>query len=132
VAIMSKTGDTRIDKFLWSVRIYKTRSQAADACKNNRVLIDNIAVKASRAVACENIITVKKMPVIYTYRINAIPPSRIGPKLVLQYIEDLTTREELEKLDLKADFNTGHRSRGSGRPTKRERRDIDRFKGTEL
>ncbi len=129
---MSKTDDTRIDKFLWSVRIYKTRSQGADACKNNRILIDNIAVKPSRTVAEGNIITIKKMPVIYTYRIIAIPPSRLGAKLLPLYIENLTAEEELLKLDVKADFNIGHRKRGTGRPTKRERRDIDRFTETEL
>jgi len=129
---MSRTDDTRIDKFLWSVRIYKTRSQAADACKNSRILIDNIAAKPSRTISEGLIITVKKMPVTYTYKIIAIPPSRLGAKLVPEYIEDLTPEEETQKLDYRADYNTGHRKRGAGRPTKRERRDIDRFKEPEL
>ncbi len=130
--VMSKTDDTRIDKFLWSVRIYKTRSKATDACKNGRILIDNIAVKPSRAITESSIITVKKMPVIYTFKVKAIPPSRLGAKLVPEYIDNLTPEEELEKLDYRADFNAGHRPRGSGRPTKRDRRDIDKYWGTEL
>ena len=125
---MSNTGVNRIDKFLWSVRIFKTRSLAADACKNGRVLVNSITVKPSRSIDAEDIITVKKMPVIYTFRCVAIPPSRVGAKIVSDYLEDLTPDEELQKLELRADYNIGHRRRGSGRPTKRERRDIDRFK----
>jgi len=125
--VMTNSSD-RIDKFLWSVRIYKTRSQAADACKNGRILINNTSLKPSRTIGPGDILTVKKMPVIYTYRVIAIPPSRLGAKLVPSFLEDLTPEEELQKLEIRADYNTGHRSRGSGRPTKRERRDIDRFR----
>ena len=125
---MSRLEDTRIDKFLWSVRIYKTRSQATDACKNSRILIDNIAVKPSRSIAIGDLLTIKKMPVVYSYRVLDIPPSRIGPKLVEKYIEDLTPEEEKLKLDIRPHSNLGYRKRGLGRPTKRERRDIDRLK----
>ena len=125
---MSNSSSDRIDKFLWSVRIYKTRSQAAAACKNGRVIINDIAVKASRAIEAGDIFTVKKMPVIYTYRCIDIPASRVGAKMLANFIENLTPEEELQKLDLRPDYNTGHRRRGAGRPTKRERRDIDRFK----
>lgn len=128
--VMSNSS-VRIDKFLWSVRIYKTRSQAADACKNGRVLINNTTIKSSRLINQGDILIVRKMPVIYTFRCIAIPPSRIGAKLVSDYLENLTPEEELQKLEVKADFNLGHRKRGSGRPTKRERRDIDRFKSDE-
>jgi len=124
---MSSSANNRIDKFLWSLRIYKTRSQAADACKNGRVLVNSLTVKPSRSIVPEDIITVKKMPVIYTYRCIDIPSSRLGAKLVHKYIEDLTPDEELQKLELRADQNIGYRERGSGRPTKWERRDIERF-----
>jgi ribosome-associated heat shock protein Hsp15 len=125
---MSNSSTNRIDKFLWSVRIYKTRSQAADACKNGRVIINEVAVKASRVIEAGDIFTVKKMPVIYTYRCIDIPPSRVGAKMLANFIENLTPEEELQKLDLRPGYNSGHRRRGAGRPTKRERRDIDRFK----
>lgn len=125
---MSSTGHNRIDKFLWSVRLYKTRSQAADACKNGRVQLNSTAVKPSRVIEAEDIITVRKMPVIYTYRCLAVPPSRVGARLVNLYLEDLTPEEELQKLDLRVNYNIGYRKRGSGRPTKRERRDIDRLR----
>lgn len=124
---MNNTSDTRLDKFLWSVRIYKTRSQAADACKNKRVLLNSIAAKPSRFVSEGDLIIVKKMPVIYTYRILAIPPSRLGAKLTVNYLEDLTPEDEKRKLDIKPLSNLGFRRRGQGRPTKRERRDIDRL-----
>lgn len=124
---MNNTGDTRLDKFLWSVRIYKTRSQAADACKNNRILLNSIPAKPSRFVSEGDLIIVKKMPVIYTYRILAIPPSRLGAKLAVNCLEDLTPEDEKKKLDIKPQSNLGFRRRGQGRPTKRERRNIDRL-----
>jgi ribosome-associated heat shock protein Hsp15 len=125
---MSNSSPGRIDKFLWSVRIYKTRSQAADACKNGRVIINDLAVKASRIIEPGDVFTVKKMPVIYTYRCISIPSSRVGAKMLPDFIENLTPEEELQKLDIRPGYNTGHRRRGAGRPTKRERRDLDRFK----
>ncbi len=128
---MSNSSPNRIDKFLWSVRLYKTRSQAADACKNGRILLNNSPLKPSRTIESGDILTVKKMPVTYTFRCISVPPSRIGAKLVADYIENLTPDEELQKLEIRAEFNTGRRRRGAGRPTKRERRDIDRFKNEE-
>lgn len=124
---MSDSSSNRIDKFLWAVRLYKTRSQAADACKNGRILINNTPLKPSRTIEPGDILIIKKMPVIYTFRCISIPPSRVGAKLVADFIENLTPEEELQKLEIKAGFNSGHRRRGEGRPTKRERRDLDRF-----
>lgn len=131
MTIMSNSSHGRIDKFLWSVRIYKTRSQAADACKNGRVIINKIAVKPSRTVEPGDIFTIKKMPVVYTFRCIDIPASRVGAKMLANFIEDLTPEEELQKLDLRPEYNTGYRRRGEGRPTKRERRDLDRFRTEE-
>ena len=128
---MSNSSPNRIDKYLWSVRLYKTRTLAADACKNSRILIHNISVKPSRIVEKGDILTVKKMPVVYTFRVSAIPSSRVGAKMVAEYLEDLTPEEEKEKLEIKAGLNTAYRKRGTGRPTKKERRTIDRLKDTE-
>jgi ribosome-associated heat shock protein Hsp15 len=117
----------RIDKFLWSVRIYKTRSIATEACRKGRITINNISVKPSRSVFKDEIITVKKLPLIYTYRIIQPVENRVSAKLVSNYIEDLTPEEEKKKLDIRHSGTTGYREKGSGRPTKKERRNLDRF-----
>lgn len=125
---MSDNKSIRIDKFLWSVRLYKTRSIASEECRKGRIIINDIPVKPSRIVLKNEIITVKKPPVIFTYR--AIEPieNRVSAKLVEQFIEDLTTEEEKSKLDIRQSIGIGFRDKGTGRPTKKERRDIDRLK----
>lgn len=117
----------RIDKFLWSVRIYKTRSIASEACRRGKIMINNLQVKPSRSITKNEIITVKKLPVIFTYRIIDPVENRVSAKLVSNYIEDLTPEEEKIKLDIKDAGFTGYREKGSGRPTKKERRNLDRF-----
>ena len=82
--------DIRIDKFLWAVRLYKTRSLAAEACKKGKIIINNVQVKSSRVVTKNETIIVKKLPVIYSYRIKDITENRIAAKLVADFIEDLT------------------------------------------
>lgn len=124
---MAITNSSRIDKFLWSVRLFKTRVQAADACKKGHVIISNVPVKPSRIIKEGETISVKKNPVIYSYRINAIPKSRISAKLVADFIEDVTPAEEKEKL-LAMDSFFIIRDRGTGRPTKKERRQIDKLR----
>lgn len=121
------TEDLRVDKFLWSVRIFKTRSIAAEACKKGRVLINDIQVKPARQISNKMIIKVKKPPVLYTYRIKEIPPSRVSASLVNEYIEDLTPDEEKMKLDIKQKIAVRFRYRASGRPTKKDRRDLDKL-----
>ncbi|MBS0011819.1 MAG: RNA-binding S4 domain-containing protein [Bacteroidales bacterium] len=118
-------SDQRIDKFLWSVRIYKTRSMATEACRKGRVSIDDIPVKPSRQIKTGEIIQVKKPPVIYSYRLKEIPPSRVSAGLVDKYLEDNTPEEEKIKLDIRSKTASGYRYKGSGRPTKKERRDLD-------
>jgi ribosome-associated heat shock protein Hsp15 len=118
----------RIDKFLWTVRIYKTRNIAADECRKGRVIINNIPVKPSRTVESGEIITVRKPPVHYKYKIIGITANRLPAKLVSQYIDDITPDEEKLKLDLNSQGVTFHRDKGTGRPTKKERRVIDRIK----
>lgn len=128
--MMKKTvKDLRIDKFLWAVRIYKTRSIASEACRKGRVIINDIPVKSSRTVSKEEVIQLRKPPATYSYRVKELPASRLPAKLVSDYIEDLTPEKEKLKLDLKEKTATGYRYRGTGRPTKKERRDLDKMKG---
>lgn len=125
---MENSTDVRIDKFLWAARIYKTRSQASEECRKGRVLIGNIAVKPSRIINKGEIIIVKKPPVIYTFRVIAPVENRVSAKLVTGLIEDLTPEEEKVKLDMRNVAGTIYRERGSGRPTKKDRRLIDRLR----
>lgn len=115
----------RLDKWLWAVRIFKTRSDAADACRTNKVLVNGSYVKPSREVRVGDTVTVKKMPVVYTYRIVALVSSRQPAKEVPHYAENLTPQEELDKLFVPKLTIFVQRDRGTGRPTKRERREID-------
>jgi ribosome-associated heat shock protein Hsp15 len=124
---MSEIKPIRIDKLLWAVRIYKTRSIASEACRRGRIIINNIQVKPSRSVLKDEIITVKKLPVIYTYRIIQPVENRVSPKLVGNYIEDLTPEQEKIKLDIRHTGFLSYREKGSGRPTKKERRSLDRL-----
>lgn len=117
----------RIDRWLWAARIYKTRSKAADACKKGRILMDNQPVKPSRLVREGDVVVVRRMPVIHTFRIKQITGKRVSPKGVEDLMEDLTPREEKEKLLQKNTTTLFIRRRGEGRPTKKERRIIDRY-----
>ncbi|MDR1984937.1 MAG: RNA-binding S4 domain-containing protein [Prevotellaceae bacterium] len=117
--------EIRIDKWLCAMRIYKTRSEAADACKHGKVIINNIECKPSRIVKTGEIITVRKLPVVYTYRVIDVTENRQPAKNVSQYAENLTPQEELDKLDAKSPAIFVHRDKGSGRPTKKERRTLD-------
>ncbi|MFN8239861.1 MAG: S4 domain-containing protein [Bacteroidales bacterium] len=126
---MSNLPGIRIDKFLWAVRIYKTRSQAAEECKKGRIIINNVQVKPSREINPDEIIIVKKLPVTYTYRVIKPIENRVSAKLVNEFIVNLTPESETEKLEISRTDLFGFRPRGLGRPTKKERRDIDRIKG---
>jgi ribosome-associated heat shock protein Hsp15 len=125
---MTDNRTTRIDKFLWSVRIYKTRSIASDECRKGRIIIGDVQVKPSRTITKNEIITVKKPPVIYTYRVIEPIENRVSAKLVEQFIEDLTPESEKAKLNIRDSVGIIHRDKGTGRPTKKERRQIDRIK----
>ncbi len=124
---MTDNKAIRIDKFLWAARIFKTRSIASEECKKGRIIINDIQVKPSRIVARGEIIIVKKLPVIYTYRILDPIENRVSAKIAGNYIEDLTPEEEKAKLKLKQSGVIVQREKGTGRPTKKERRDLDRF-----
>lgn len=120
-------GKVRFDKWLWAVRIYKTRSMAAAACRKGKVIIDNLPVKPSAHVLLDEIINVKKPPVIFTYRIKKISLKRLSAKLAKECFEDLTPQEESDKLKVKELPGFGYRKRGDGRPTKKARRIIDKY-----
>ncbi len=125
---MPTIDSSRIDKFLWNVRLYKTRGQAAEACRKGQIIINAIPVKPSRIIREGETINLKKNPVLYSYKISAIPKSRLPAKLVPDFLEDITPEEELNKLLLRDTFFIV-RDRGSGRPTKKERRLIDKIRG---
>jgi ribosome-associated heat shock protein Hsp15 len=114
----------RIDKYLWAVRLYKTRTLATEACKKGRVSMDDMPAKPSRTVTAGDVIQVRKMPVVYSYRVKDPIEKRVGAKIVDQYVEDITPQEELQKLEMQDDFFV-KRDRGAGRPTKKERRLLD-------
>ena len=118
----------RIDKWLWTVRIFKTRSQATNACKKGQVFINDEPVKSSKIVQRNDLILVKKPPARYTFRVLAFPSNRLAAKLVDQYMENLTPEEEILKVKRPRFPDFGYRRKGEGRPTKKERRIIDRFR----
>ncbi|HQK71370.1 MAG TPA: RNA-binding S4 domain-containing protein [Bacteroidales bacterium] len=124
---MSSPEEVRIDKFLWAVRVFKSRSAAADACKKGRIFVNSIPAKPSRTVSIKDIITVKKLPVIYTYQVISLTVNRVPAKNVNLYVTDLTPEDEKVKLYSVKQTLHGKRPKGKGRPTKKERREIDRL-----
>lgn len=125
---LPKTGDSaRIDKWLWAVRVFKTRSVAADAIKNSRVTIGGSNVKPSHLVKVGDIVNVKKPPVTYSFKVLACIEQRIGAKLVPQVYENVTDPKQYELLEMSRISGFVDRARGTGRPTKKDRRAIDAF-----
>jgi ribosome-associated heat shock protein Hsp15 len=120
--------DLRIDKFIWAVRLFKTRSLSASEIKAGNVLINDAAIKASQSIKAGDIIKVKRNPIWRSYKVKELLKKRVGAKLVEQYIKEVTPAGEIEKLEMMKMMPGFDRRRGEGRPTKRERRDIDKFK----
>ena len=118
----------RVDSWLWAVRIFKSRSKATDACKSGKVKINGEAVKASRLILENEVVLVRKGAVKYQFRVKQLLSKRVGAKLVPDYMEDITPPEELANMDANNAFPSAFRERGSGRPTKKERRDIESWK----
>ena len=123
--------EVRVDKYLFAMRIYKTRSIAADACKNGRVKMNGVELKPSRAFRVGDIFTVRKGPITYTYRVLQLCEHRLGAKLVPDYLRDETPKEQLELLELARMAGNGSRDRGTGRPTTKDRREIETFISTD-
>lgn len=121
------TQEVRIDKFIWAVRLFKTRSLAGEECKKNRVLINGLTVKPSRMVRMGDVIDIVKPPVTFSYKVLDVAEKRMGAKLVAGFIKDITTAEQIEVLEMQKISHALGRPKGSGRPTKRERRDIDKL-----
>ena len=119
--------EVRVDKYLWAMRIYKTRSIATDACKCGRVKMNGVEVKPSRMFHVGDVFTVRKGPITYTYRILQLWGNRLGAKIVPEYLQDITPKEQLELLELARYAAQSGRDRGTGRPTKKDRRDIEQF-----
>jgi len=125
---MLPSKEIRIDKWLWSVRLFKTRSQATDACRKGRVLIRDIPVKPSHVVRMNEIILVKNPPAVLSYLVKDLPLRRLPAKDVPIYCENITPQEELDKLSQTDTFFI-KRDKGTGRPTKKERRTLDKMRG---
>lgn len=117
----------RIDKFLWSVRFYKTRTLAADEIKKNRVAVGESAVKSSREVKTGDLIKIRKNQIDYKIKVLDIPKSRVGAKLVPDYVTDMTDKEQYEILKLRRTSQDYYRQKGLGRPTKKDRRAMDDY-----
>lgn len=117
----------RIDKWLWAVRVFKTRSQATEACKKGRVEIGNLSVKPSRDVHPGEVVKVRKPPLTRSLKVLALAEKRMSAKLAADFVEDVTPPEEFEILEMQKQMNWSSRDRGAGRPTKKERRKLDDF-----
>lgn len=122
---MSQT--IRIDKWLWAVRIYKTRSIAIEECKKGRITIDGIEVKPSRDLKIGDVLQIRKPPITYVFKVIQLTDKRMGAKMVPEYLEDHTPQEQFKVLEMQRMMQWSERDRGTGRPTKKERRDIDEF-----
>ena len=118
----------RIDKWLWAVRLFKTRNQAGEACKAGKIKINEMPVKSSREVKTGDIIEIHLKHILRTVKVMGLLKNRVGAKLVENYLEDLTPQEEYDKHKMMKDLNYEYRQRGVGRPTKKERRLIERLK----
>ena len=124
-------NDERVDKWLWATRIFKTRTQATDACKKGRVSVgdngDGVVVKPSRLIKVGDTIHVRKPPIQYTFRVLALAPNRLGAKLVPEYLENLTPQSQYDLLDVVRISGFVDRRKGLGRPTKKEGRQLSQF-----
>lgn len=123
--------DTRLDKWLWAARIFKTRGLASDSCKSGKVVLNGSGAKPSKIVNEGDIIEIKQPPIIRRYKVKGLTIKRVSAKLAVDLVEDVTPDEELEKLrQFRKDPVSvifGHREKGAGRPSKKERRDIDKL-----
>lgn len=122
--------EVRIDKWMWATRIFKTRTIATEACKKNRIAINGVNVKASRMVKVGDVIQVRKPPVTYSFKVLALTERRMGAKLVPDYLENVTTHDQYELLEMNRISGFVDRSKGMGRPTKKDRRDMQEFTGS--
>ena len=121
------SDQARIDKWLWAVRIFKTRSIAAEACKKGHIMVRDKAVKPAFTIREGDIVQVKKSPITYSFKVLKCAENRVGAKLVPELMENVTPQEQYELLEMSRISGFIDRARGTGRPTKKERRDMDSF-----
>ena len=121
------TDIARIDKWLWAARIFKTRSIAADACKNGRITIKGVNVKPSHTIKVGEIISVKKPPITYSFEVLQTIEKRVGAKLIPEVYKNVTDAKQYELLEMSRISGFVDRARGTGRPTKKDRRQLDAF-----
>ena len=119
--------EARIDKWMWAARIFKTRTIAAEACKKGRISINGSQVKPARMVKPGDVVQVRKPPVTYSFKVLQAIEKRVGAKLVPEIMENVTTPDQYELLEMSKISGFVDRARGTGRPTKKERRDLDEF-----
>jgi len=119
--------EARVDKWLWAARIFKTRTIAADACKNGRVAVNGVNVKPSRMVKAEDVISVRKPPVTFSFRLLKPIEQRVGAKMLPDIYENVTAQDQYDLLEMTRISGFVDRARGTGRPTKKDRRQIDAF-----
>lgn len=124
---MGKENEVRIDKWMWATHIFKTRTIAAEACKKGRVSVSGTTVKPSRTIKIGDIIQVRKPPVTYSFKVLALTENRMGAKLVPEFLENVTPPEQMEILELSRISGFINRSKGMGRPTKRDSRELKKF-----
>ena len=120
-------NEIRIDKWLWAVRIYKTRSQATEACRKGHVSVGNLPVKPSRIVKEGELINVRKSPITRSFEVLRLAEKRMSSKLAEQFVKDVTSPDQLEMLELQKNMHWFNRQKGTGRPTKKDRRELDDF-----
>ena len=120
-------AEVRVDKYLWAIRAFKTRSEAADACKGGKVKLGNVNAKPSKAVQAGDVLHVRKGAITYIYKVVQPTEHRVGAKLVPQFAENITPAAELEKLRAPVETFFLTRDRGAGRPTKKDRREIEQI-----
>ena len=125
-------SEARIDKWLWAARVYKTRTLASDACKNGRITINGAQAKPSRTVKVGDQVGVKKSPITYTFRVLQAIEKRVGAKLLPEVFENITPPEQYELLEMNQISGFIDRARGTGRPTKKDRRALDDFADTPI
>ena len=120
-------NEVRIDKWLWAMRVFKTRTIATEACKKGRVFVGNVIAKPSRTIKVGDVVNVRKSPVTYSFKVLALAQNRLGAKLVPEYMENITPKSELDLLEVVKISGFIDRRKGLGRPTKREGRELAQF-----
>lgn len=125
-------AEARIDKWLWASRIFKTRTIAAEACRKGRISINGAQTKPARMIKAGDVIQVKKPPIIYSFKVLQPIEKRVGAKLVNDILENVTTPDQYELMEMNKISGFVNRARGTGRPTKKDRRNMDDFASPEF